>query len=147
MHPMSANEKPSVMFDSRVAAAALLVCLAYYGGAELGFRFKVASIPTSIFWLPNATMFAVFLLTPVSRWWIYALAVLPAHVAVHVSHHTPPVTLSLLYLSNVADGALGALAVRRFERGRSPFEGSRNVAVFLFFAVAAPLLVSFGDAA
>jgi PAS domain S-box-containing protein len=135
------------MFDSRVAVAALLVCLAYYGGAELGFGFKVASIPTSIFWLPNATMFAVFLLTPVRRWWIYALAVLPAHFAVLVPHHVPPATLSLLYLSNLADGAVGALAVRRFARDRSPFDGSRNVAVFLLSAVAAPLVVSFADAA
>ena len=92
-------------------------------------------------------MFAVFLLAPVSRWWIYALAVLPAHVAVQVPHHVPPATLSLLYLSNLADGALGALAVRRFSRGRPPFEGSRGVAVFLLFAVAAPLVVSFADAA
>ena len=59
----------------------------------------------------------------------------------------PPATLSLLYLSNLADGALGALAVRRFSRGRPPFQGSRSVAVFLLFAVAAPLVVSFADAA
>ena len=144
---MFAARKPSAIFDSRVAAAALLVCLAYYAGAQLGFRLKVGSIPTSIFWLPNATMFAVFLLAPVSRWWIYALAVLPAHLAVQVPHHVPPATLSLLYLSNLADGALGALAVRRFSRGRPPFQGSRGVAVFLLFAVAAPLVVSFADAA
>jgi PAS domain S-box-containing protein len=135
------------MFDSRVAAAAVLVCLMYYAGAQLGFRLKIASIPTSIFWLPNATMFAVFLLAPVSRWWIYALAVLPAHIAVQAPHHVPPVTFSLLYISNLADGALGALAVRRFSRGRPPFQGSRSVAVFLLFAVTAPLVVSFADAA
>jgi PAS domain S-box-containing protein len=144
---MFAEKKPSAMIDSRVAAAALLVCLAYYAGAQLGFELKVASIPTSIFWLPNATMFAVFLLAPISRWWIYALAALPAHIAVEALHHVPPLTLSLLYFSNLADGALGALAMRRLARGRSPFEGSRSVAVFLLFAVVAPLIVSFADAA
>src|SRR6476620_11176186 len=124
---MSADRKPSAIFDSRVAAAALLVCLAYSAGAQLGFRLKVGSIPTSIFWLPNATMFAVFLLAPVSRWWIYALAVLPAHIAVQLPHHVPPATISLLYFSNLADGALAAFAVRRVSRERSPFEGSRDV--------------------
>jgi len=138
---------PHAIFDSSVAAKALLVCVTYYAGAQIGFQVKVASIPTSIFWLPNATMFAVFLLARPSRWWIYALAVLPAHVAVQVPHHVPPATMSLLYVSNLADGALGALAVRRFSRGGPPFEGSRNVAVFLLFAVAAPLVVSFADAA
>src|SRR5262245_44709997 len=144
---MSAAAKPSAIFDSRVVATALLVCVAYYAGALLGFQMKVGSIPTSIFWLPNATMFAVFLLAPVSRWWIYALAALPAHLAVQLPHDVPPATLSLLYLSNLADGALGALALRRFSRGRPPFDSSRSAAVFLLFAVAAPLVVSFADAA
>jgi PAS domain S-box-containing protein len=144
---MTVDPRPSAISVPRAAATALLVSLAYFVGAQIGFRLKVPSIPTSIFWLPNATMFAVFLLAPVSRWWIYALAVLPAHIAVEVPHHVPPATLSLLYVSNLADGALGAAAVRRFSRGRSPFEGSRGVAVFLLLAVAAPFVVSFADAA
>jgi PAS domain S-box-containing protein len=144
---MTVDEKPSALLDPRAAAAALLVSVTYYVGALLGFQLKVPSIPTSIFWLPNATMFAVFLLAPVSRWWIYALAVLPAHIAVQLPQHVPPLTLSLLYVSNLADGALAAAAVRRFTRGRSPFESSRGVAVFLLFAVAAPFVVSFADAA
>jgi PAS domain S-box-containing protein len=144
---MTVDEKPSAILDSRTAAAALLVGLAYYVGAHLGFWLQGGSIPTSIFWLPNATMFAVFLLAPMPRWWIYALAVLPAHIAVQVPHHVPPATLALLYLSNLADGALGAAAVRFFMRGRSPFESSRGVAVFVLFAVAAPFVVSFADAA
>src|SRR6266536_2446631 len=131
----------------RTAAEALLVAVVYYAGSQIGFELKFPSIPTSIFWLPNATMFAVFLLTPVSRWWLYALAALPAHVAVQVAHHVPPVTIGLLFGSNLADGAIGALALRRFSRGRAPFEGFREVALFLVFAVAAPLLVSFADAA
>ena len=76
------DRKPSAILDWSTAVRALLVGLVYYAGAQIGFHFRVASIPTSIFWLPNATMFAVFLLAPVSRWWIYALAVLPVHVAV-----------------------------------------------------------------
>jgi PAS domain S-box-containing protein len=141
------DRKPSAIFDWSTAVRALLVGVVYYAGAQIGFHFRVASIPTSIFWLPNATMFAVFLLAPVSRWWIYALAVLPAHIAVQVPHHVPTATVTLLYLSNLADGALAAFAVRRVSRGRSPFEGSRGVAVFLLFAVAAPFVVSFADAA
>ena len=144
---MSVDRQPSAIPISKVTATALLVCAAYYAGARLGFELKLPSIPTSIFWLPNATMFAVFLLAPPSRWWVYALAVLPAHVAIQLPNHVPTETMALLYLSNLADGALGALAVRRVSRGRSPFDGSRGVAVFLLFAVLAPLAVSFADAA
>ncbi|HXU00930.1 MAG TPA: PAS domain S-box protein, partial [Polyangia bacterium] len=39
------------------------------------------------------------------------------------------------------------LAMRRVSRGRPPFEGFQGVAVFILFAVAAPLVVSFADAA
>jgi PAS domain S-box-containing protein len=131
----------------RTAALALLVAIVYYAGARIGFRLKFPSIPTSIFWLPNATMFAVFLLAPRSRWWIYALAVLPAHVAVQVPNHMPPATIALLFVSNLADGALAALAMGHFSRGRAPFEGFRQTALFLLFAVTAPLVISFLDAA
>jgi PAS domain S-box-containing protein len=144
---LSVVRKPTAIPTSKVALTALLVCAAYYAGALVGFRLKFPTIPTSIFWLPNATMFAVFLLAPTSRWWVYALAVLPAHVAVQIPNHVPPATMALLYASNLADGALAAYFVRRFSRGRSPFEGSRGVALFLLFAVAAPFVVSFADAA
>lgn len=138
---------PAAAGTVRTAAQALLVAVVYYAGATLGFRLKFPSLPTSIFWLPNATMFAVFLLAPPARWWIYALAVLPAHVAVQVPNHMPPATIALLFVSNLADGALAALAVRHFSRGKPPFEGFRQMALFLLFAVLAPLVVSFADAA
>src|SRR4029079_5032789 len=121
--PTMVDRQPSAILDWSTAVRALLVAVVYYAGAQVGFHFRVGAIPTSIFWLPNATMFAVFLLAPVSRWWIYALAVLPAHIAVQVPHDVPPVTFSLLYLSTLADGALGALAVRRFSGDRPPFQG------------------------
>jgi len=132
---------------ARVVVRALLVAAAYYAGAQIGFRLKFPAIPTSIFWLPNATMFAVFLMAPVSRWWVYALAVVPAHVVVQMPNHMPPLTMALLYVSNLSDGAIAALAIRRFSRGRAPFEGFREVVLFLLFAVAAPFVVSFADAA
>jgi PAS domain S-box-containing protein len=145
---MSADFKRFVTSGAaRSAAKALLVAVAYYAGAQIGFRLKFPSIPTSIFWLPNATMFAVFLLAPPSRWWLYALAALPAHAAAQLPHHAPPVTMSLLFASNLADGALAAFALRRLSRGRAPFEGFREVALFLLFAVVSPFVVSFADAA
>jgi PAS domain S-box-containing protein len=131
----------------RIAVQALLVGVVYYAGAEIGFRMKFPSIPTSMFWLPNATMFAVFLLAPVSRWWVYALAVLPAHIAVQVPNQMPASTIALLFVSNLTDGALGALALRYFSRGRPLFGGFLQVALFLLFAVLTPFLVSFADAA
>src|ERR1051325_2787198 len=146
MMPADRKLTPTSM-AAREAGKALLVMLAYFAGAEIGFTLKFPSIPTSIFWLPNATMFAVFLLAPTRRWWLYALAALPAHVAAPLVRHVPPATIALLFVSNLADGALAAFAIRRFARGREPFDGFREVGLFLVFAVAAPFVVSFADAA
>jgi PAS domain S-box-containing protein len=135
--------------DARVRTmlVALAVSAAYYLGARIGFAFRFRSLPTSLFWLPNATMFAVFVLTQPRRWWIYALAVLPAHLAVQIEHGTPAATMSLLFVTNLGDGALAAWIVRKFSDGRNrPLEGFANALVFLAAAIAAPLLVSFLDA-
>lgn len=131
----------------RTAALAAIVCAVYYAGAWIGFRVTFPSLPTSIFWLPNATMFAVFLLVPPRRYWLYALAVLPAHLAIQLANGAPTLSMLLLYPSNLADAALAALAVRRFGGSGPPLRGLRSVAVFVAAAVAAPLLVSFLDAA
>ena len=138
--------------DARVVArgvlTALLVAAAYYLGAEIGFAFKFGSSPTSIFWLPNSTMFAVFLLSPPRRWWIYLLAAAPAHLAVEWQNGVPLETMLLLFVTNCSDGLLGAVAVRHFTgQCTRRFDGFRNVLVFLAFAIAAPLVVSFIDAA
>ena len=131
----------------RVAATGLLVSLAYYAGARIGFALTFPSLPTSIFWLPNSTMLAVFLLAPPRRWAIYAAAVLPAHLAIQVQAGVPAPAVPLLFLTNVGDGALAALAMRHFSRGQPLFERFRNVLVFVAFAVLSPVVVSFLDAA
>ena len=122
------------------------MCAAYYAGARVGFALTFRSLPTSIFWLPNATMFAVFLVAPPRQWWLYALAALPAHVAAQTAD-APTLSMILLFPSNLSDGALAAFAMRRFATGEPPLPGIRNVVVFLVCAVAAPGIVSFADAA
>jgi signal transduction histidine kinase len=130
----------------RLEAKVLLVSLAYYFGAQLGFALTFESVPTSIFWLPNATMLAAFLLAPPRTWWAYVLAVLPAHIAVQAHNAVPPLTMALLFLTNLGDAAAGALAIRHFSRGEPRFDSVHKVVVFMVFAVATPLVMSFLDA-
>ena len=93
-------------------------------------------------------MFAVFLLAPPRHWWLYALAVLPAHLAVQMQNGAPTLSMLLLFPSNLGDGALAALAHAPLQpAGEPPLPGVRNAAVFLVCAVAAPGVVSFVDAA
>src|SRR5581483_5958406 len=130
-----------------VVLTAILTGAAYYVGAEMGFFLTFGPVPTSIFWLPNSTMFAVFLLAPPRRWWIYVLAVVPSHVAVQMQNGVPPLTMPLLFFTNLGDGALGALLVRRLTAGQPRLDRFGDMVVFLIAAVVSPLLVSFLDAA
>jgi two-component system nitrate/nitrite sensor histidine kinase NarX len=142
-----AQSAAGAVIPLRTLLAVLVVSIAYYLGAEVGFALTYPSALTSIFWLPNATMFAVFLLVEPRRWWMYVLAAAPAHLAVQVKNGVPPLTMVLLFFTNIGDGALGAFLVRRFSRGKTRFESLRSVAVFLVVAVACPFAVSLLDAA
>jgi PAS domain S-box-containing protein len=134
--------------SARTLLGGLAVALGYYAGSEIGFRFSSSSSITSIFWLPNSTMFAVFLLVPPRQWLLYALCALPIHLGALIQHGTTLPAAAMLFVTNISDGVLGALAVRRFTGGCSRrFDGFRNVLVFLLAAIGAPLVVSFFDAA
>src|SRR5262252_5084372 len=77
----------------------ILVSVAYFVGAESAFL--VGTLSDRIFapfWPPNVILFAVLLLAPVSRWWLYILAALPMAVA---------------FVTNCAIALISALAVRR----------------------------------
>src|SRR5882724_12007855 len=65
----------------RTAAPALLVCVGYYVGANIGFILRFPPATPSVMWPPNAILTATLLLTPPRWWWIYLLAAFPAHVA------------------------------------------------------------------
>src|SRR5678810_59019 len=64
----------------RVAATALLVSVAYYVGANVGFILRTPPSTLSVLWPPTAILTATLLLAPVPRWWIYLLAAFPAHL-------------------------------------------------------------------
>ena len=76
--PMNDRRGASAPSALRVAATALLVSVAYYIGANIGFILRFPPSTPSVLWPPNAILTATLLLAPVSRWWIYLLAAFPA---------------------------------------------------------------------
>src|SRR5262245_12927243 len=74
----------------REVLACVALGAAYYFFAKLGKVLAFPSAPVSALWAPNAILFGAFLLVPPRRWWIFLLAVLPAHVLAQIST-TPPI--------------------------------------------------------
>ena len=96
----------------RTAARALLVCVGYYVGANLGFILRFPPATPSVMWPPNAILTATLLLTPPRRWWIYLLAAFPAHLVAELGAGLPTSLVLALFATNCSEALLAAAGVR-----------------------------------
>ncbi|HEU5154914.1 MAG TPA: PAS domain S-box protein [Gemmatimonadales bacterium] len=127
--------------------AALLVGVAYYVGARLGFLLTLHPIPVSTLWPPNSLLLAGLLLTPYRYWWALLLAALPAHLVVELQSGIPMSMVLGWFVSNCTEALIGAACVRYFVREPLRFDKFRDVSVFVLGAATlATLLSSFLDA-
>src|SRR2546428_6440 len=95
-----------------IPARALLVCAAYYVGANIGFILRFPSATPSVMWPPNAILTATLLLTPPRRWWVYLLAALPAHLVAEGLGAGWPAPLVLgLFATNCSEALVAAALV------------------------------------
>jgi signal transduction histidine kinase/integral membrane sensor domain MASE1 len=127
---------------------ALLVSSAYYVGARIGFLLQLPPAPTSVLWPPNAILTAALLLTPVRRWWIPVLAVVPAHLLVQVGVVQPPSLIGALFVTNWSEALLAAVGVRLLGDASARLDTLRRMTIFIVGAgLVAPFVSSFLDAA
>ena len=132
----------------RVAATALLVSVAYYVGANVGFILRIPPSALSVLWPPTAILTATLLLAPVRRWWIYLLAVFPAHLVVELGISWPISLVLALFGTICCEAVVAAVCVRQFSDAPARFDTLRRVGVFIAGAVLiAPFVSSFPAAA
>jgi two-component system sensor kinase FixL len=143
--PLLSPRRPSV---PRVAATALLVAVAYYIGAHVGFILRLPPSTLSLLWPPAAILTATLMLAPVRRWWIYLLAAFPAHLAAELGVSWPLSLVLALFATICTEALTAAIFVRRFSDAPARFDTLRRVAVFIGGAVlVAPAVSSFPAAA
>jgi PAS domain S-box-containing protein len=126
----------------------ILTALAYFVGAESAFL--VGTLSDRIFapfWPPNVVLFAALLLAPTSRWWLYVLAAVPAHVVAELHVAMPLLPMAVAFATNCAIALLAAFAVRSRLRG-APWLGTlAKASTYVFItALLAPALVALGGA-
>src|SRR5262245_36336784 len=125
----------------RTALHMALLCTAYYLGAQIGFALNFPGTPLSLFWPPNAILMAALILAPKRQWWLYLLAVLPAHVVVQWQNALPAPAILGWYVSNSSEALIGAFGMHYFIRERPRLDNLRQVVVFvLCVVIAAPFL-------
>lgn len=131
----------------RISRYALLLGLAYYLGASVGFALTFQPHPVSTFWPPNSILLAALILAPIRWWWVLLLAAFPAHVIVELHSGVPIVMIICWFVSNSCEALIGAILIRRYSEGVPRFDSLQSVGLFIAFAVfLAPVASSFLDA-
>lgn len=131
-----------------MTAAALLVAVAYYAGANLGFVLRLPPATPSVLWPPNTILTAALLLSPPRRWGVFLLAALPAHLAAELGMGWPISLVVSLFVTNCSQAVIAAAGIRWFSDAPARFDTLRRVTVFILAAgLVAPFLSSFPDAA
>jgi integral membrane sensor domain MASE1 len=131
----------------RIALVAAAIAAAYYAGAHLGFILRLPPTTPSILWPPNAILTAALLLTPPRRWWIWILAVFPAHLLVELEADFPPLLVLALFVTNWSEALIGAAGVRAFSDAPRRLDTLYRMLVFVVMSgLLAPFLSSFLDA-
>ena len=95
----------------------------YYATAQLGEALAFPNAPVSALWLPNALVMGALLLAPRRYWWVYLLAVLPAHLIAQMPLPDVSVTRVLTqYILNCGTALIGALSLTHFEPDTNRFD-------------------------
>jgi PAS domain S-box-containing protein len=115
----------------RLLRAAVLVGLAYYIGARIGFELTLKPSPVSTLWPPNSILLAAFLLSPTRSWWALLGGAFVAHLTVQLQGGIPIPMVLGWFVSNASEGLIGAAIVRRYVKEPLDFEGFRQVSIFV----------------
>jgi integral membrane sensor domain MASE1 len=123
---------------------AAITAVAYYLGAEAAFL--IGTLSDNIFapfWPPNIVLFCALMLVPVRRWWLFILAVFPAHVLAELRVGMPAPQLLVAFATNALVALINAFAVQRFVVGPKWFDNLRKAWLYVMVtAVLSPVIVA-----
>jgi PAS domain S-box-containing protein len=128
--------------------APLIAALAYYLGAEAAFF--VGTLSDKIFapfWPPNIVLFCALLLIPYRRWWLFVVAVFPAHAIAEAGVGMGAQQSLVAYATNCAVAMANAAVLRWLISDSRWFGSLRNACVYICVtAVVSPAVVALGGA-
>jgi PAS domain S-box-containing protein len=118
------------------------IALLYYLLVVISMKLHFSTSGLSLIWPSNALLAATLVLSPKGRWWVYLLAIIPAHIAA-----MSPYNLGLWWLVyqiafNSALTATYAAILQRFKPEILYFETLRGVLIFLGVSVAVPVFMN-----
>ena len=128
----------------RVAVSLLIVAVSYCLAAKTSLHLRVGGSTKAALWPTNAILVAALLLTPVRRWWMYLLAVVPAHILVHWAYHIGAMWIAFQIVHNTVLAVTAAAILKRLGPSLFSFDHLHNVLVFLGAAILVPGMAALG---
>jgi PAS domain S-box-containing protein len=107
--------------------------VAYYFAYGYGMSFSQAA--ASPFWFPDSVLLCALLISPLRRWWILILAILPIRLFSEVAAGIPTWFLLATFAIDAAKGILTALVLRWLIDNPLQFKTVREFALYFLFAV------------
>jgi PAS domain S-box-containing protein len=120
----------------------VFVALLYYLLVVISMKLHFSTSGLSLIWPSNALLAATLVLSRKGRWWVYLLAIIPAHIAAMSSYNLGLWWLVYQIAYNLALTATYAAILQRFEPEILHFEALRDVLIFLGASVAVPVLMN-----
>ena len=123
---------------AQMAASLLIVAISYYLAAKISLTLRFSGSTKAALWPNNAILVATLLLTPVRRWWMYLLAVIPAHILVHWTFHIGAMWMAFQMGHNTLLAVTAAAILKRLGPSLFNFDHLQDVLVFLAAAILVP---------
>src|SRR5262245_22750100 len=70
-----------------LSARSIILALLYYFLVAVSMKLHLSTSSLALVWPSNALLVAALVLSPKRHWWVYLLAVVPAHVAALSPYH------------------------------------------------------------
>jgi PAS domain S-box-containing protein len=129
---------------TQLAASLLIVAVSYYIVGKTSLNLRIGGSTKAALWPSNAILVAALLLTPFRRWWMYLLAVVPAHVLVHWAYHIGAMWMAFQIGHHTVLALTAATILKRLGRSLFTFDHLDDVLVFLGTAILVPGLAALG---
>lgn len=144
--PISVTTNAQTLRLIRIVLNMVLTAAVYYALAAVGTVLSVAPSDFAIIWPATAFLVSVLVLSPMRHWWLYLLAVIPAHfhmVYTFENAELPSIVILTQLTGNFSLGVITALVVRSTSELPLRFENFRTALSFILLAgVAVPAVVN-----
>lgn len=113
----------------------LLLAVIYYLMVVAGLRLRLSTSSLALLWPSNALLTATLVLSPKRHWWLYLVAVIPAHFAGSRPYHVGFWWMVYQVALNSTLAAACAVILRRFRPEILHFAKLREVLVFITVSI------------